>query len=62
MPQKMKVAVRIRPILPQDFAKEVVINATEPSEGEDHPTCLQLSNMTHHINATFNRVFPGDIQ
>ena len=58
----MKVAVRIRPILPQDFAKEVVINATEPSEGEDHPTSLQLSNMTHHINATFNRVFPGDIQ
>ena len=36
----MKVAVRIRPILPQDFAKEVVINATEPSEGEDHPTSL----------------------
>jgi hypothetical protein len=48
--QRLKVAVRIRPVLQKDYGKEIIVS----SEGQN---ALRLSDMSHHIKAHYDRVF-----
>lgn len=66
--QRLNVAVRIRPILPKDFDKEVIIHAESAPKpnGEQQKddslgnelNMVRLTDMTHHMKSRYQRVFP----
>jgi len=48
--------VRVRPTLPKDFAKEVIVFAHK-SEESQHTDLVRITDMSHHITSHFDRVF-----
>lgn len=65
------MVVRVRPTLPKDFGREVVVHVEGPGgrlddmstiekEGADPPQILRLTDMTHHMKSKYQRVFPPE--
>lgn len=55
-PQRLKVALRVRPTIPSDIGKEVVAQScsTEPGKQADQ---ISITTLTHHHSSSFDRVF-----
>jgi hypothetical protein len=51
VPQRLNVAVRIRPFLPKDAGREVITHVDESQK------LLTLTDMTHHVKSKFDKVF-----
>ena len=52
VPQRLNVAVRVRPLLPKDIGKEVIVHADSSNR-----KLISLIDMTHHVKSKFDEVF-----
>ena len=66
--QRLRVALRVRPLLPKDLGREVVVHAEKPDMSSladaagspEGKQTLRLTDMTHHVKSTYDRVFDAE--